>query len=135
MQRERSEWEADRSPALPASGTQGCSWSTSAGSHSSHLGCQGVGCPCFQEDRGHVHLPFPGRDVQRRVPICSGRIWVSHMLQKQLNNFRLTQAGGNMQRRLFLLQLKSRKKLVPGHIELYQQCVSPRCFMMSPRNL
>lgn len=71
-----------------------------------------MGSPCLQEDGGHVHLAFPGRDVQGRVPVRGGRVRVRHVLEQQLHDLRLAQARSDVQRRLFLLQPKAGQRSV-----------------------
>lgn len=63
------------------------------------------------------------------VAVGGGSIWVSHMLQQQLDNVCLSQTGGNVKGRLVLLWLKN-KKVEQIRVKLgrvYEPCDREKC--------
>lgn len=94
-----------------------------------HLRGEGMGGSSLQQHGSSLQLTLPGGNVEGGVAIGGGSIWVSHMLQQQLDNVGLSQTGGNVKGRLVLLRLKN-KKVAQIPVKLgwvYEPCDREKC--------
>lgn len=78
------------------------------GATNSHLRGQGMWCSSLQQNSSGLQLTLPGRNVEGGVAVGGGSIWVSHVLQQQLDDVRFSQTGGDVKGRLVLLWREER---------------------------